>query len=143
MKKLLFIALTIILTGCATSGKNEYMDMEDKYAANGKNINFENSVSIETEKLEKISLVKEDSLYKFNEYISYYKVLKLKAEANKKYKIDLWSVCDCFAPKKIINPIFEIYNSQGLPVKNKIIESKTEDVNWEIKRPFSIHNIYE
>jgi hypothetical protein len=119
------------------------MNMEVKYSTDTKNISFENSAAVEAENLEKVGLLKEDSLFKFNGHVSYYKVLKLKTETAKKYKIDLWSVCDCFVPKKILNPILEIYTPKGLLVQSKIIESKVEDVNWEIKRPLSIHNVYE
>lgn len=143
MNKILLTILIFVFSGCTTTGKSDYIAMEAKYTADAQGVNFENSIAIDIEKLEKVDLLKEDPLFKFNGYVSYYKVLKLKTETNKKYEIDLWSVCDCFAPKKIINPIFEIYDANGVLLQSKAIASKAEDVNWEIKRPFSIHNVYE
>jgi hypothetical protein len=143
MKLIILISMAMILSGCATSGKSDYMSMEAKYSTETKNINFENPIPLKIETLEKVGLMNEDPLFKFNGYVSHYKVLKLQVEATQKYKIDLWSVCDCFIPKKIINPIFEIYTAKGLVVQSKVLESKVEDVNWEIKRPLSVHNVYE
>lgn len=149
MKVIRYFAFMFAVSGCATSSVNDYSELESKFSvqkpvAIQEAIDKGRAIVIQQDKLERVTLSKDEPLFKFGEYLSYYTFLSFKTDAGKAYKIDLWSVCDCVGfSKTLVDPILQIYASDKSPIKAKLTTSLVEDVNWQIKRPLSLHNTYE
>ncbi len=147
MNKLGFVLLfSIFLISCGTAPEKQYSNS----VANSSNpaltskeaIDKSKHIEIKEKEIIRAEIRLEDPTIQYGGIISNYKIFKINAKQNKKYTIELRTLCSCFSwTKHILFPVAYLMDSNGNTINSKPI--KFEKGSEGLTLPANLHLIFE
>ncbi|WP_146819019.1 hypothetical protein [Flavobacterium noncentrifugens] len=138
------LVLTVTLTNCSPKIKpaEAYKMLQGKYIKNDNQTSTARQLELEKDYADELN--SGDSVFVSdtkNHLYSYYKVYNIRLETDKKYKISLSSLCDCWGFKKyLFIPAVIGFDQQENPADAKL-EKENVDFGYEFG-PLSLNTSY-